>query len=155
MYLWVIRHGEAASLPMEEEGPPLSQGGVQTVEKMAQWIRGQNEVPTKVYVSPLRRALQTAEIFNKNWKSELKTVNWLKPGVEPSKILNALKDKKEGIFVLVGHLPTLGWLVSTLVWGLPPKEVVLPKASITCLKVDDWEPSGATLRWSLNPELEL
>ncbi|MDX1386526.1 MAG: phosphohistidine phosphatase SixA [bacterium] len=155
MHLWVIRHGEAASLPMEEEGPPLNERGVEMVEKMAELIQRQKEIPTKLYVSPLLRAIQTAEIFNKRWNLDPKVVNWLKPGVEPSKILNALRDKKEGTVVLVGHLPTLGWLVSTLIWGLPPKEVVLPKASITCLKIDEWEPSGATLRWSLNPELEL
>ena len=155
MHLWIIRHGEAVSLPMDEMGPPLSEAGLAGVEKMAAYLNRQSEIPQTVYVSPLKRAQQTAEIFNGYWNQVPESVEWLKPGVEPNKIIKALSSHDEGVVALVGHLPTLGWLLSVLIWGLPPKEVVLPKASISCLKIETWEPSGASLRWVLNPELEI
>ena len=155
MHLWVIRHGEAASLPIDEGGPPLTGAGKEAVAKLARWLEQQREVPVALYVSPLKRAQDTARILNNAWDLKPQSVDWLKPGVEPSKIFHGLEKHRQGTVALVGHLPTLGWLVSSLVWGLPPKEVVLPKASVTCLSVEKWEPSGANLRWVLNPELEL
>lgn len=154
MELLMIRHGEASSMPMDESGPPLSESGIRAMKKMANLLESQPVQPERLFSSPLKRARQTAEIVNELWDLRLETVDWLKPGVEPSRILSELRKIREGQLALVGHLPTLGWLLSTLLWGLPPKEISVPKGSVTCLKVEEWEPSGAKLKWILGPDLD-
>lgn len=154
MELLIVRHGEAAPLPMDEAGPPLNDAGELEVRHLAQLLAEQDFHPEGIWTSPLRRALQTSEILRDVWDLSPQTVDWLKPGVEPSKILKEMISIEEKSLVLVGHLPTLGWLFSTLLWGLPPKEVSLPKASATLLEVKSWEPSGAKIKWLLNPQLK-
>ena len=152
MELLLVRHGEAASAPMDEAGPPLNQAGKEEVKNLLGLLHSQSFRPEALWTSPLRRALQTSEILQKFWEVDSYTVEWLKPGVEPSRILKELKALNKSSLVLVGHLPTLGWLFSVLLWGLPPKEISLPRASAALLKVKSWEPSGAKIEWLLHPE---
>jgi phosphohistidine phosphatase len=137
---------------MDELGPPLSKEGQEEVKKLVHLLRGQAFRPEGLWTSPLRRALQTSEILQKLWEVTPYPVDWLKPGVEPSKILKELSTLKQQSIAVVGHLPTLGWLFSTLLWGLPPKEISLPRASAALLQVKSWGPSGAKIQWLLHPK---
>lgn len=152
MELWMIRHGEAETNLPDEAGPALSPNGIAGIEKLAVDLKDWTHSPGSLFSSPLRRAQETAEILNRNWQLEVQTVDWLKPGVEPSRILKELQEIKVDSIAVVGHLPTLGWLASTLLWGIPPKEIILPKGSLTLLKVSEWEPSGAKIKALNNPE---
>jgi phosphohistidine phosphatase SixA len=154
MELLIIRHGEAASLPMDEAGPSLNDAGQKEVRDLATLLQHQALRPQGLWTSPLRRALETAELLQGLWDLPPQAVDWLKPGVEPSKILKQLASLDAKSPVLVGHLPTLGWLFSTMLWGLPPKEVSLPKASAALLEVKSWEASGAKIKWLLHPQLK-
>ncbi len=153
MELWIIRHGEASQEVNDEAGPPLSESGMQKLHQVSAALKKLPRQPNYLFCSPLRRAEQTAALFNEQWKLTPQTVPWLNPGVEPSKILSELNVFSEGNIAIVGHLPSVGWLFSTMVWGLPPKEVVLPKGSVTCLQVQAWNPAGAKLQWVYHPEL--
>lgn len=154
MELLIVRHGRAEMSPQEGLGPPLSPQGMEDVERVAQMVAGQEVAPELLISSPLIRAKQTAEIFSKNWNLHVEEVDWLLPGVEASKIIIKLQEFGKSKPALVGHLPTLGWLLSVLVWGLPPKEIPVPKGSVTCLDIKSWEPSGGKIRWMVHPELK-
>jgi len=153
MELWILRHGEAGQEPADELGPTLSDWGVAQIRRVAEALQDLPRQPKALYSSPLRRAMQTADIFNEAWGLQREVVDWLKPGVEPSQILQRLSQTHDEVLAVVGHLPSLGWLFSLLVWGLPPKEVVLPKGSVSCLQLKSWEPAEAKLQWVYHPEL--
>lgn len=155
MELYLIRHGEAETGNPDEEGPPLSERGMGEVRRVVDHLGTLKKFPSRVFSSTLRRAFQTAELFNQNWQLEIAQVEWLAPGVEPSRIIKELSQIPDPSVALVGHLPTLGWLLSTLLWGVPPKEIILPKGSVSYLEVQAMEPAGATLRWMISPEMIL
>ena len=122
------------------------------IAEIAQQLYKQEMKPEILFSSPMRRALETAEIINTGWDLPHQTAEWLHSGVEPSRIIGELKKISVKGIVIVGHLPSLGWLLSVLVWGLPAKEIIVPKGSVTLLKVSEWEPSGAKILEVLNPE---
>lgn len=153
MNLFIIRHGEADSQSETPQDPPLASSGVEKVTLVAKEVTGKVQAPEALFSSPLKRALQTSEIIAQSWSLEIQTADWLLPGVEPSHILNELKSLQVKNLALVGHLPTLGWLFSVLLWGVPPKEIVVPKASISLIETSEWEPSAGKIRWMTSPAL--
>lgn len=153
MELYIIRHGEAVSGMPDEAGPPLSGQGAVGVKKVADHLQRQGRSPSHLYSSPLRRALQTAEIFQESWKLPVEQVSWLQPGIEPFQVLEELGRISSDKLALVGHLPALGWLTSILVWGGPPKEISIPKGGVVLLQVAEWKPASAKFKWILNPDI--
>jgi len=153
MELMIIRHGAAQTGTEEEGGPSLSETGKLSIQSLLKFVREKELKPDALFSSPLNRAIQTTEILNQAWELKFKPVDWLSPGVEAFRILMELNKLEEQKIALVGHLPTLGWLLSVLIWGKPPKEVSIPKASLTLLKVKSWEPLGAKLLWMMNSDL--
>ena len=152
MLLYLIRHGEAEETTKPDAERDLTQNGKEQVEKLAAKITSTVEAPTLLLSSPFKRAVQTAEAFRDGWDIPLEIVDWLLPWSEPSQVLEELKNLPQQSIALVGHLPCLGLLLGTLVWGLPPKEVALPKAGVCCLSFQDWEPAAAKLKWLLSPD---
>jgi phosphohistidine phosphatase SixA len=73
--------------------------------------------------------------------------------VAPSLVLQELRKYSEEGIALVGHLPNLGLLLGSLVWGLPPKEVVIPKGGVGFLNLFSWDPGTAKLKWVLTPDV--
>jgi len=153
MELFIVRHGEAETGTASEEGPPLTERGRHDVEKVSRMVDTLEKAPLVLFSSPLIRAIQTADALNQDWDLSIQKVEWLTPGVEPSRILKELSQTAQEKIAIVGHLPTLGWLLSALVWGVPPKEIILPTGSVTFLEVSKWEPAGAKIRWMLSPDM--
>jgi len=68
MRTYVIRHGDdgtsgALGDKTEEEDPELTDEGRQTIEKLAEWMLENDEVPNEIHASPMTRAQQTAELL--------------------------------------------------------------------------------------------
>src|SRR5262245_66455311 len=139
MKLYLIRHGE------NEEGKPdelrsLTPQGRETVEKMAMRVTALEAHPSLLFASPLRRAVETAEIFGKKWDLSPQTEEWLKPMIPPSRVIEELQKIHDSSVALVGHLPHLGLLLAVLMWGFPPKEIVIPKGGAAFLETEVLEP---------------
>ena len=97
--------------------------------------------------SPLRRALQTAEIgVAAGLAPALELDDLLAPGGDPRLLLQAGTWQRLG---LVGHEPGLGELASSLV-GLPAGTISLRKAGIVLLRLG---PTGASLEALIGPRL--
>lgn len=152
MNLYLIRHGESESGDKPDEERALTPAGLEQATAMARRVTGFPDPPTVLFSSPLLRARQTAEPFGQGWNLSIQTAEWLRPMVEPSDVIETLQQRSEEAIALVGHLPNLGLLLGTLVWGLPPKEIVIPKGSVAFLKLSSWEPESAKLRWMLTPD---
>lgn len=167
--LYLIRHGDAET-DKPDEVRSLTQIGRETVQKVAKLITKRAEPPAIILCSPLKRAVETAEFFAKGWKVKVERVEWLRADVEPSVVIEELRNYFETFILraspdvrrdesrsqsvaLVGHLPNLGLLMGVLLWGLPPKEIVIPKAGVAYLTLSAPEPASARLKWLVTPEI--
>lgn len=153
MNLYLIRHGVAEDIARTDGERRLTKEGLKEVQKIAREVNERSKKPDRLFSSPLVRAQQTAEPFSERWKLKVELVDWLTPGASPSEVLKALEKNGPSSFALVGHMPNLGLVLSSLVWGLPPREIVLPKGGVAYLKTKVWEPGEAKLKWMLSPEL--
>jgi len=153
MNLYLIRHGESENGIKADDQRALTAQGRSDAEKMAKWVSKVSEPPLMIFSSPLKRAVETAEPFAKVWKLPVVQADWLRAAVEPSMVLKELCKIEGQSVALVGHLPNLGLLLGTLVWGLPPKEVVIPKLAVAFLSLSEWKAGAAKLRWMITPEL--
>lgn len=152
MELYLIRHGECGGEGSGSEGPPLTHEGNEQVRRISSHILELGAGPSALYCSPLLRAIQTAESFSKVWGLQAQCVDWLLPGASPATVLQKLREMQNDSLALVGHLPNLGLLLGVMVWGLPPKEVLIPRGGVAFLHFNNWDPGTAKLKWLLSPD---
>jgi phosphohistidine phosphatase len=151
MQLYLIRHGEAEGPEKPEAERALTEEGLETVRKIASHVTSHASAPTHLFISPLKRAQQTAEFFADAWQLSGETADWLLPSTPASIVLEQLAQRNTPA-ALVGHLPNLGLVLSSLVWGMPAREISIPKGGTALLEVTGWEPGAAKLRWLLSPD---
>ncbi|HEX5640085.1 MAG TPA: phosphohistidine phosphatase SixA [Burkholderiaceae bacterium] len=110
--LW--RHADA------ESGVPdlhraLTRKGEKQAKRVARWLHERLPANTIVFVSPARRAQQTASALAQLAPREFVTLDAIAPAAPLSAALGAVRatDRARTI-VLVGHQPTLGELAAHL-----------------------------------------
>jgi len=120
----VLRHAiaEDSSTSGRDEDRRLTGEGKRKLREVVAGMRAL-ELPVELVVtSPLRRAVETAEIIADAYGSaeDVATMPALAPGGGPDAVLAALAGigKPSGV-VLVGHEPDLAALASTLLTGTP------------------------------------
>jgi len=151
VYIYLVQHAQAKK---EEEDPErgLTEKGISDIEKIARFLSSLKITINKIFHSPKKRALQTAEILNKYLQS--------KDGLEVSDQLNPLDDVKfwyekilsvQENIMIVGHLPHLEKLASLILCGDETKKIVSFKmASVVCIKKED---KIFSIEWFITPEL--
>jgi len=152
MRIYLVQHGEAKK---EDEDPlrPLTEEGIKNAEKVASHLAKLNLKIKKIFHSGKLRAKQTAEIYGKYLKPE--------EGIEESEGLNPLDNVKIWIeklrlinkdIMLVGHLPHLSRLTSTLIIDYEEKEVLKFKmAGTVCLEKNEKE--KWSILWAIPPDI--
>ena len=147
LLLW--RHGIA-----EERHPDrpdaervLTSEGSRRTAAVAQELQRLQFCCDPLLSSPLRRAVQTAELgVAAGLASGFAIEASLAPGGDPRPLLQAGNWQRLG---LVGHEPDLGELASTLL-GLPAGAITLRKAGIVLIRLG---PAGASLEALIGPRL--
>lgn len=119
MKIFVLRHGEAErSYPDSERC--LTGDGKLEIEALASSLRNRADFTPKVlWVSPLRRARETAETLVDSMEislDEKETVDALAPDSNPSMLIDRISELTSSILI-VGHNPNLSSLVSILISG--------------------------------------
>ncbi len=147
MLLFVARHGKAEEKKpgQSDEERRLTAEGRRDVELVARLLPSK---PSIVLTSPLRRAIETAEIIARIWGIEFRVLDELHP-----QLLSLEKLKRVEIpdsAVLVGHAPSIEKLVSELIGG---GKVKLKAGAIAGLELERLEPSSAVLRFVLIPDI--
>ena len=85
---------------------------------MAEWLQTRLPQTAKIYVSPARRAQQTAQALAEISHHKLRTVDDLAPGATAAEVLAAADwPRSKAAIVIVGHQPTLGLVASELLSG--------------------------------------
>jgi phosphohistidine phosphatase len=151
LILW--RHAEAeAGEP--DLGRKLTGKGEKQARRMAEWLHAHLPDSTRILVSPAIRAQQTARALAEVGHRKLRTAEALSPGAGPTELLAAVDwpDARAPI-VVVGHQPTLGWVVSQLLGGGPPSWTI-KKGAVWWLqsRARDGE-TQVVLRAVVNPDL--
>ncbi len=136
MKLYLVQHAEAKK---EEEDPqrPITEKGIIETKKIAEYLKKIKgiEVDTILHSGKLR-SQQTAEIFAEILKPNdgCWSTDGLTPDADPQIWLNNIHDTQDNI-MLVGHLPHLQKLVSTLILHDTEKKIInLKNAGIICLE---------------------
>ncbi len=154
MLLALMRHGEAESkkpgVPDSERS--LTQDGRTQVAKVAR-VLGLR--PKYVFSSPLKRALETAEIVAEILGvSEILQRNELLPeyfDLDSLRcLLNSMSIDDKDAILLVGHSPSLEEVIQELLGGF---RIYLSPGALACLEVRYPDLSGSSLKLYLRPEL--
>lgn len=105
--------------------------------------------------SPLSRALDTAEIVNREMKRKRKVEIWdeLKPEGDRAVLYARLgRLRPDSSVMIVGHEPYLSTVVTDVVGGRP--RIVLKKAGLARVRLVSVLPSPrGELRWLLSPRV--
>lgn len=160
MHIYLLRHGIA-----EDGGPgladhdrALTEEGWKRLRKAAATWRGLVPTPDLVMVSPLRRALQTAEVFVEavGYTGELQVAEALVPSGAPSVALSMLEAEalsQRAACAVIGHEPHLGYLLGCLLTGHPRLAVPLKKGMLVAVETESSASMVGSLRFALSQKV--
>ena len=146
MELYLLRHADADTVAETDDERALSEKGESQAKKVARLCEAQSLTRVRILASPVRRALQTADIVARHLNLELTVVPWLACGMRPQKALDELREyADEKAVMFVGHEPDFSTLAAHLL-GMPSSaQIEIRKASLTLLAVQSLEKGGARL----------
>ncbi len=153
MNIYLVQHGK----PVPKEQNPdksLSDRGRDDVMKMADFLKKIGIEVETVFHSGKTRAKQTAEIISSkiNPGKESQKREGLSP-LDDVKIIAEEIKKGQKDFMIVGHLPHMGKLVSFLTTGSDSSQVVnFQQGGVVCLRTNEEEKNWA-IAWMLVPEI--
>jgi phosphohistidine phosphatase len=152
MTLYLVRHGEAVD-ESEDPARPLNQHGQEEVAAAARLAGALGLDVARIVHSGKLRARQTAEIWAAALQPRPPIEEYadLQPLAEPRHAAIYVHAARESL-MLVGHLPHLGRLLSSLVIGNPGRELIrYPTGAVVAL--DQADAGGWRIKWLLTPEL--
>lgn len=147
MKLYLVQHAEPKR---KEEDPtrPLSERGRESIRKMARYVKERLCIKVeRIFHSGKLRSEQTAKVLAEHLEPPSGVIldKNLEPLANPKVWHVRLEEISEDI-MLVGHLPHLNKLTSSLLVGDEDKEIVAFKmGSIVCLERD--QQHHWTIQW--------
>lgn len=150
MQLVLLRHADANTSADVDTERRLSEKGEEQALKVAQFCERQEIKPEIIITSPVRRAVETAEIVSKELKVDFLVEDWLACGMHPHAAMDGLKAyRRHECVMIVGHEPDFSHLVSWLV-GIPDNSNIhIRKASLTHVEVQSHREAGGRLEFSI------
>jgi phosphohistidine phosphatase len=158
MQLYLLRHGiaEEGGAGMNDADRSLTTDGRRKLKQVLQAAVEAQVKPALILTSPLKRAVQTAELAKGTlgYKDEILRTKALVPGSTVELVWDEIrvhKDKQS--LMLVGHNPLFDSLGGYLL-GQPGLQLDFKKGAILRIDVDTFSthPKGV-LRWYLTPKL--
>jgi len=158
MEIYILRHGiaEDAKPGIDDGARALVPEGKKRLQAVLRIAAAAGVAPSLILTSPLRRALETAEIAAEvlGYNGSIVKEDALRPGKSPQDVWDELRThKEEPQVVLAGHEPQFSYLAAYLL-GAPALAVDVKKGSLLRIDVDQFgaHPKGV-LRWYLTPRL--
>jgi phosphohistidine phosphatase SixA len=157
MRLYLLRHGEAEPTHPDADRK-LTDKGIEEITRVAHGLAiKKKHQPASLWVSPLRRAQQTADLFCREigWDMEREIREDLVPGANPARVARELTHAGQSC-ILVGHNPHLEILLSYLLSGRSDGILILLNTgSIACVEFPQVGPShgNCILRWVVSPKM--
>jgi phosphohistidine phosphatase len=158
MQVYLLRHGVAEEdrSGLGDANRALTSDGRRKLRQTLQAASQADIRPTLILTSPLKRALQTAEIAREvfKYKGELIRSEALMPNSRVQELWDEIRvHAGEAAIVLVGHNPQFGELAGYLL-GTPELQIDVKKGSLLCIDFEGLpsRPKGI-LRWFLIAKL--
>jgi phosphohistidine phosphatase len=151
MELYLVQHGEAKPDAIDSERS-LTDHGREEVEHVTRRAATLRLQVAEIRHSDKLRARQTAEILAEQLSplGGVRETEGLAPMDDPEKARIQV-EAAQGPLMLVGHLPHLSRLASSLLVGDPAKEIIrFRNGAIICLVKAE---RGWLVGWMLTPEL--
>jgi phosphohistidine phosphatase len=156
MHIYLLRHGiaEDASATVHDRDRALTEDGRKRLQRAAATWRELVEKPEIVFVSPLRRAIETAALFNEavRFSGEPRVEEALVPAAPPAMCMGLLEGEAWSgtkSVAVVGHEPNLGYLLGLLLTGHPRQPIPLKKGMLVGVETESGASLIAALRFSL------
>ncbi len=165
MELILIRHGQAgdaeawfAASGRSDDERPLTEEGRKRMGRALRGLRRILETPDHVFVSPLTRAQQTAELMREAYLDlPLQTIPTLRPDDAPESTLTWLAanlPKKGQRIALVGHEPHLSGLLALLTLGdTGCGSLPLKKGGVAIVEIGELRAGAGELQALLPPRV--
>ena len=155
MRLYLVQHAQAKT-EAEDPSRPLSEEGQATAARMAEHFHNLRPRVAAIWHSDKLRARQTAEVFASRAvaREGLQQVAGLAPLDDIAPLTTQFEQQADDLMI-VGHLPHLSRLASTLLVGDPERKGIDLKiidfqmAGIVCLQRD--EAGKWSVQWMLTP----
>ncbi len=153
MRIYILRHGIAEDAPAggSDANRALTQEGKQKLRAVLERARRAGVRPALILTSPLKRALETAEIAASilEVSGDLVRTNALAPNSSPERVWKEMRAQKAEEILLAGHEPLLSTLVAFLL-GCDALMVRMKKGALVCVDADaeGTQPHGV-LNWML------
>ena len=158
MDLFLLRHGiaEDPKPGQSDSVRALTSEGRSKLREVLEVARRATVEPTLIISSPLKRAIETAEIASKTlgYEGEILRSHALQPDSNPEDVWHEIRGHRaEASLLLAGHEPLFSLLAAYLL-GAPSARVDFKKAGLLKLTVDSFPPHPrAILDWYLIPRL--
>ena len=160
MQVYLLRHGIAQkdSPNGSDADRALTQDGRRKLRQVLKAASDAQVKPTLILSSPLKRAMQTAEVAQSvlGYKEEIVPSKALLPGASVDEVWQEIRvHKDEPALMLVGHNPLFAELSGYLL-GSSEMQVDFKKGALLRIDFDQFrtEPKG-TLRWYLTAKVAL
>jgi phosphohistidine phosphatase len=150
MEIYLLRHGIA------EDGYPDSARALtaEGKEKLRRVLKRAAVKPSLILTSPLRRAVETAEIAAEvlGYEGELERAQSLTPDGSAAAVWEEIRARKnEDAILLASHEPLMSATAAFLL-GAPGLHVDMKKAAVVRIDVDRFGPQPlGVLKWMLTP----
>jgi phosphohistidine phosphatase len=152
MKLYLVQHGEACSKEVDP-GRPLTDGGREDIERLAEFLRRAGIEVERVIHSGKLRAAQTADLLAAAVAPmvELEVNDHLHPNDDP-RLIDWHAETGGRDTMLVGHLPFMARLVSLLLGEDPDRPIAAYRpGSVVCL--ESGTGGGWQIDWMVRPDL--
>ncbi len=158
MELYLLRHGAAEDASAQTPDPEraLTDEGRRKVRQVLESAATAGFDPSLILTSPLKRAVQTAEVVQQvvKYKNELLRTRALVPGASVEQAWEEVRvHRDERALLLVGHNPLFSDLSGYLL-GSDALQVDFKKGALLRIDVEHFGPKPkGVLRWYLTPKL--
>ncbi len=153
--IYLMRHGDAVSMTagVDEASRPLTSLGERQARACGRALGILEASPDFIASSPLRRAVQTAELTaTAAAVADITISETLRPGLDPLRVAGWLSQIDSRSTLLVSHAPSIGRLGSWFFASDDRAGIHFSKAALMCLAVNQIEPGGCELEWFLTTE---
>lgn len=151
MQLFILRHGHAEPQKTTDEMRNLSITGARDVAAMTARSLADLRSLQQVWVSPLLRAQQTAEIVSNELKKSainfsMRTSDLIMPEANSALLFNALQSAHCETILLISHQPLVGRFID-LFCGSHPACHAMNTSSMACIDYEVAASGLGSLRW--------
>tara|TARA_R110001583_G_scaffold16495_11_gene67513 strand:- start:1309 stop:1788 length:480 start_codon:yes stop_codon:yes gene_type:complete len=147
MEILLVRHGAASWDTKTDIERTLTDLGRVEINAASAWLTASEWQPDELWVSPYKRAAESAEILNQQWQLRPRLKSSLTPDTPLSELEAMLATFRGDRLMLVSHNPLLSNAINHWHGGEAQSYWGMQTASMAMLDADVFSQGCASLRW--------